>query len=86
MYSQIWSHEKFLEKGIYITKPVYIGSNIYIGSNVLLAPGATIPSNCVVALGTVVPAKLKSYEGSLIAGNPACVKNKKLTISQMVNL
>lgn len=72
--TQIWSHE--VRKGT-IPRPVYIGSNIYIGASVLIAPGANIPSNSIVGLGTVVPSKLVAEEGSLIVGNPAQTKKRK---------
>lgn len=82
IYTQIWSHEKNLVENQFITKPVHIGSNVYIGSSALIAPGAVIPSNTVVGLGAVVPAKLQITAGSIVVGNPAILKNKKVAILQ----
>ena len=83
--SQIWSHEISLEQAKLIPKSTHIGSNIYIGSSVLLAPGCTIPSNSIVGLGAVVPAKLKSDDFSLIIGNPAVAKENKFSVVKELN-
>jgi acetyltransferase-like isoleucine patch superfamily enzyme len=49
---------------------VKIGNNVYIGNNSLIMPGVTIPSNTIVAAGSVVTKSYKE-EGCIIGGNPA---------------
>lgn len=62
--SSFWTHTR------QATLPVHIGSFTYIGSEVRFAPGAAIPSWCVVGLGSVVIAPLTEAH-RLIAGVPA---------------
>lgn len=57
----------FFEKDF---KPIEIGDNVFIGSNCLFQMGVSIPSNCVVGLGSVVVDKLND-KNSFIAGVPA---------------
>lgn len=62
--SSIWTHNRRAGK------PVLIGDYCYIGSEIRMAPGAAIPSCCVVGLGSVVTQPMDT-EYSLIAGVPA---------------
>jgi acetyltransferase-like isoleucine patch superfamily enzyme len=62
--SSIWTHNR------QSTLPVSIGSNAYIGSEIRVAPGGSIPANCIVGIGSVI-ANSFSTEGMLIAGVPA---------------
>ncbi len=66
--SSIWTHNRQR------TRPVEIGSFAYIGSEIRISPGGTIPSRCVVGIGSVIASQL-SGENCLIAGVPAkCIK------------
>lgn len=63
-FSSIWTHNR------QIAKPVTIGDRTYFGSDVKISPGVTIPSECVVGMGSVVA---KSLTGTrmLFGGVPA---------------
>lgn len=50
--------------------PVRIGSHCLVSSNVLIAPGASIPDACLVAMGATVVKELPT-PGMLYAGTPA---------------
>jgi acetyltransferase-like isoleucine patch superfamily enzyme len=62
--SSIWTHNRQQ------TEPVDIGDYTYLGSEIRIAPGARIPSKCIVGMGSVV-AKKFAREYWLIAGVPA---------------
>lgn len=62
--SSFWTHNRQR------TQPIRIGDFAYIGSEIRMAPGAAIPSHCIVGLGAVVTHEVKD-EGWLIAGVPA---------------
>jgi len=48
-------------------KAYYIGDFAYVGSEVRMAPGSSLPSRCVVGIGSVVTKQIDT-EGWLIAG------------------
>lgn len=62
--SSLWTHNRQR------TRPIDIGSFAYIGSEIRIAPGGTLPSRCIVGIGSVITTELKA-EGYLIAGVPA---------------
>jgi acetyltransferase-like isoleucine patch superfamily enzyme len=62
--SSIWTHNRQR------TKPITIGDNSYVGSEIRMAPGASIPPNCIVGIGSVITKPLDG-EYKLIAGVPA---------------
>lgn len=62
--SSLWTHNRQR------TRPIMIGSFAYIGSEIRIAPGGTVPSNCIVGIGAVITSELNN-EGHLIAGVPA---------------
>ena len=62
--SSLWTHNRQR------TRPIDIGSFAYIGSEIRIAPGGSLPSKCIVGIGSVITSKL-SDEGYLIAGVPA---------------
>jgi acetyltransferase-like isoleucine patch superfamily enzyme len=62
--SSLWTHNR--QK----TRPITIGDFAYIGSEIRMAPGASIPSRCIVGIGSVVTSEVDG-EGWLIAGVPA---------------
>lgn len=62
--SSIWTHNR--QK----TEPVTVGDCAYLGSEIRMAPGSIIPSQCILAMGSVVSGELKN-ENRLIAGVPA---------------
>jgi acetyltransferase-like isoleucine patch superfamily enzyme len=62
--SSLWTHNRQR------TRPITIGSLAYVGSEIRIAPGGSLPSRCIVGIGSVVTGELTS-EGCLIAGVPA---------------
>jgi acetyltransferase-like isoleucine patch superfamily enzyme len=62
--SSLWTHNRQR------TRPIDIGSFAYIGSEIRIAPGGTLPSRCIVGIGSVITGELTA-EGYLIAGVPA---------------
>lgn len=62
--SSLWTHNRQR------TRPIEIGSFAYIGSEIRVAPGGSVPSNCIVGIGSVITSELTN-EGYLIAGVPA---------------
>lgn len=62
--SSLWTHNRQR------TRPIEIGSFAYIGSEIRIAPGGTLPSRCIVGIGSVITGELTA-EGYLIAGVPA---------------
>ena len=64
--SSLWTHNRQR------TRPIDIGSFTYIGSEIRVAPGGSIPSRCIVGIGSVITNELTG-EGKLIAGVPAKV-------------
>ncbi|HLN97810.1 MAG TPA: hypothetical protein VK208_05055 [Pyrinomonadaceae bacterium] len=62
--SSLWTHNRQR------TRPIDIGSFAYIGSEIRVAPGGSLPSKCIVGIGSVITSEL-SDEGYLIAGVPA---------------
>jgi acetyltransferase-like isoleucine patch superfamily enzyme len=64
--SSFWTHNR--QRG----RPISVGCHCYLGSEIRVAPGAEVPSFCIVALGSV----LSNHHWpprSLIGGNPASV-------------
>lgn len=62
--SSLWTHNRQR------TRPISIGSFAYIGSEIRIAPGGTVPSKCIVGIGSVITSEL-TMEGQLFAGIPA---------------
>jgi len=62
--SSLWTHNRQR------TLPIRIGSFTYLGSEIRVAPGSTIPSRCIVGIGSVITGQLIEEE-RLIAGVPA---------------
>src|SRR5882672_7069043 len=62
--SSLWTHNRQR------TRPIEIGSFAYIGSEIRIAPGGSVPSKCIVGIGSVITGELTA-EGFLIAGVPA---------------
>ena len=62
--SSLWTHNRQR------TRPIIIGSFAYVGSEIRMAPGAALPSRCIVGIGSVITTEL-TCEGTLIAGVPA---------------
>jgi acetyltransferase-like isoleucine patch superfamily enzyme len=64
--SSFWTHNR--QRG----RPIAVGCHCYLGSEIRVAPGAEVPSFCIVALGSVLSGHF-SPPRSLIGGNPASV-------------
>jgi acetyltransferase-like isoleucine patch superfamily enzyme len=64
--SSLWTHNRQR------TRPIAIGSFTYVGSEIRVAPGGSIPSRCIVGIGSVITGELIGEE-RLIAGVPAKV-------------
>jgi acetyltransferase-like isoleucine patch superfamily enzyme len=62
--SSLWTHNRQR------TLPITIGDFAYVGSEIRMAPGGSIPSRCIVGIGSVITGKLTAEE-HLIAGVPA---------------
>ncbi len=62
--SSLWTHNR------QETKPIMIGDLAYVGSEIRMAPGSSIPSRCIVGLGSVIIGPISQRE-QLIAGVPA---------------
>jgi acetyltransferase-like isoleucine patch superfamily enzyme len=62
--SSLWTHNRQR------TRPIDIGSFAYVGSEIRIAPGGSLPSRCIVGIGSVITSELTT-EGYLIAGVPA---------------
>ena len=62
--SSFWTHNRQR------TETITIGDFAYVGSEIRVAPGGSIPSRCIVGIGSVVVGKLDG-EGCLIGGVPA---------------
>jgi len=64
--SSLWTHNR------QETAPITIGNFYYLGSEVCLAPGATLPDECILGLGSVLTGEILESR-SLVAGVPARV-------------
>ena len=64
--SSLWTHNR------QETAPIEIGDFCYLGSEVRLAPGAKLPDECVLGLGSVLTGEIQEPR-SLVAGVPAKV-------------
>jgi acetyltransferase-like isoleucine patch superfamily enzyme len=64
--SSLWTHNR------QETAPIVVGDFCYLGSEVRLAPGARLPGDCVLGIGSVLVAWIEA-PGSLVAGVPAKV-------------
>jgi acetyltransferase-like isoleucine patch superfamily enzyme len=62
--SSLWTHNRQR------TRPITIGDFAYVGSEIRMAPGSSIPSRCIVGIGSVVTGQIETEEW-LIAGVPA---------------
>jgi acetyltransferase-like isoleucine patch superfamily enzyme len=62
--SSLWTHNRQR------TLPITIGDFAYVGSEIRMAPGGSIPSRCIVGIGSVITGELTGEE-HLIAGVPA---------------
>ena len=64
--SSLWTHNR------QETAPIEIGDFCYLGSEVRLAPGAKLPDECILGLGSVLTGEITAPR-SLVAGVPAKV-------------
>jgi acetyltransferase-like isoleucine patch superfamily enzyme len=64
--SSLWTHNR------QETAPIEIGDFCYLGSEVRLAPGARLPDECTLGLGSVLTGEI-TQPRSLVAGIPAKV-------------
>lgn len=62
--SSIWTHNR------QATEPVTVGDRTYLGSEIRIAPGSSLPANCIVGMGSVIAGRFV-HEYKLIAGVPA---------------
>jgi acetyltransferase-like isoleucine patch superfamily enzyme len=66
--SSLWTHNR------QETAPIVIGDFCYLGSEVRVAPGARLPAECILGLGSVLTGEIKQPT-SLVVGVPArCVR------------
>lgn len=64
--SSLWTHNR------QETAPIEIGDFCYLGSEVRLAPGAKLPDECILGIGSVLTGEIQETR-SLVAGVPARV-------------
>ncbi len=64
--SSLWTHNR------QETAPIKIGDFCYLGSEVRVAPGVSLPRECILALGSVLAGSVDAPR-SLVAGVPARV-------------
>ena len=64
--SSLWTHNR------QETAPIEVGDFCYLGSEVRLAPGAKLPDECILGLGSVLTGEIREPR-SLVAGVPAKV-------------
>lgn len=64
--SSLWTHNR------QETAPITIGDFCYLGSEIRVSPGSELPSECILAMGSVLAGKIEAPR-SLVAGNPARV-------------
>lgn len=64
--SSLWTHTR------QETAPITIGDFCYLGSEVRLAPGSSLPAECILALGSVLSGQVKESR-VLVGGVPARV-------------
>ncbi len=64
--SSLWTHNR------QETAPIEIGDFCYLGSEVRLAPGAKLPAECILGIGSVLTGEITEPR-SLVAGVPAKV-------------
>jgi acetyltransferase-like isoleucine patch superfamily enzyme len=64
--SSLWTHNR------QETAPITIGDFCYLGSEVRLAPGAKLPEECILGLGSVLAGEITEPR-SLVGGVPAKV-------------
>jgi acetyltransferase-like isoleucine patch superfamily enzyme len=64
--SSLWTHNR------QETAPIEVGDFCYLGSEVRLAPGAKLPDECILGIGSVLTGEIKEPR-SLVAGVPAKV-------------
>jgi acetyltransferase-like isoleucine patch superfamily enzyme len=64
--SSLWTHNR------QETAPIEIGNYCYLGSEVRLAPGASLPDECILGMGAVLTGDIATPR-SLVAGVPAKV-------------
>ena len=62
--SSIWTHNRQR------TQPIRIGEFTYVGSEIRMAPGGSLPSRCIVGIGSVITKRIEG-DGWLIGGVPA---------------
>jgi acetyltransferase-like isoleucine patch superfamily enzyme len=62
--SSLWTHNR------QETGPITIEDFCYLGSEIRIAPGARLPSECILAMGSVLTGKIDQPR-SLVAGVPA---------------
>ena len=62
--SSIWTHNR------QETRAINIGDLAYVGSEIRMAPGSSIPSRCIVGMGSVITDAI-TVPDQLIAGVPA---------------
>lgn len=64
--------------------PLHIGDNVWIGMGVTLLKGSQIPNGCIIGTGALVNKKFRE-ENCLIAGIPATIKKRNVTLKRKNN-
>ena len=61
------------------TKEIIIGRHVWIGTRSMILKGSFIPDGCIIGASSVVNKKYNE-DNCLIAGNPAIIKKKNITL------
>lgn len=61
--------------------PLHIGDNVWMGMGATLLKGSQIPNGCIIGADAIVNKKYKE-ENCLIAGNPAIIKKRNVTLKR----
>jgi len=76
-YSQFWTHGSIHTKSGTKDLSIDIGDNVYVGSSCCFAPGVTVNSINLIALGSVISSNFMQSE-TIIAGNPAVIVKQNI--------
>jgi acetyltransferase-like isoleucine patch superfamily enzyme len=62
--SSLWTHNRQR------TRPINIGEFAYVGSEIRMAPGSSIPSRCIVGIGSVITSAIEAEEWPVCRQSP----------------
>lgn len=60
--------------------PIVIENNVWVGARSIILKGSYIPAGCIIGSGSVITKKKDIEPESLLAGNPAVIKKRHITL------